>query len=351
MPSIFGTEPDYRLLETALGRGTPERVPAFEFFSDGGVQDGAIGDVAAEPRLPYGEREDFNAYIRRQYLLGYDCLTPWVTFHFGGMGRHYTVDSEGHSRDFLTQEDAMIVDRASFERFPWPEVGSLDLGSLEYLAQHLPEGMKLVASIGSGLLEWGMWLMGAERFCLMLYDDPELVDELLDAINVRQVAAARAAASHPDVMAVIIGDDLGFKTQTFLPPAALRRFIFPGHRRIADAVHSFGKKYILHACGNIENVMPDLIETVGIDARHSFEDQIVPVTEAKRQWGDRVAIVGGVDIHKLATLEPEELRKYVRGVLEACTPGGGYVLGSGNSIPNYIPPVNLRVMLEEAFRA
>ena len=96
--------------------------------------------------------------------------------------------------------------------------------------------------------------------------------------------------------------------------------------------------------------MEDLIEEVRIDARHSFEDAIEPVTEAKRRYGDRVALLGGLDMDFLCRAKEEDLRKRVRQTLEVCMPGGGYCLGTGNSVANYIPLENYLIMLEEGRR-
>ncbi len=93
--------------------------------------------------------------------------------------------------------------------------------------------------------------------------------------------------------------------------------------------------------------MEDLIKDVKIDAKHSFEDTIMPVTEFKKRYGNRIAVLGGVDVDKLCRLEEKELRGYVRDILDKCMPGGGYVLGSGNSITNYIPLKNYLIMLDE----
>ena len=82
--------------------------------------------------------------------------------------------------------------------------------------------------------------------------------------------------------------------------------------------------------------MEDLIEDVRIDAKHSFEDTIMPITEFKRAYGKRISVLGGVDVNKLCRLEENELRHYVRGILDSCMPTGGYMLGSGNSIANYV---------------
>lgn len=94
--------------------------------------------------------------------------------------------------------------------------------------------------------------------------------------------------------------------------------------------------------------MDDLIEMVGIDGFHSFQDVILPATEFKGCYGHRVALLGGADLDKLATLPEADLRIYLRSILETCLPGGRFAFGSGNSIANYVPLQNYTILLEEA---
>ena len=93
--------------------------------------------------------------------------------------------------------------------------------------------------------------------------------------------------------------------------------------------------------------MEDLIKNVGIDALHSFEDACCPIIEFKKRYGNRIAVLGGVDMDKLCRLDEKNLRKYIRDILNECVPGGRYALGSGNSIANYVPVKNYLIMLEE----
>ncbi|MBI2938952.1 MAG: hypothetical protein HYY04_00820 [Chloroflexi bacterium] len=93
--------------------------------------------------------------------------------------------------------------------------------------------------------------------------------------------------------------------------------------------------------------MEPLIEDVRIDGKHSFEDVIQPVIEAKRLYGDRIAVIGGIDVDLLCRGSEEEIRRRVREVLDVCFPGGGYCLGSGNTVTNYVPLENYLVMLDE----
>lgn len=348
MPTCFGTTPDFARLLAAVRGETPDRVPLYEFFSDTQVQMRAIGDWPMDDALPTSDDPGMTDHIRAQYYLGYDYLISSTGFGLIGPKSLATTDSEGNPRGFQNDQAAPVQTREDFDAYDWPTPERVDYSNVENCAARLPDGMKVVGNLGGGLLEWGMWLMGAEHFCLTLYDDPDLVRDLLGRVLDQQVAVASVVASHPDVFMVAIGDDMGFKTQTFLPPAALREFIFPGLKRIADAVHAQGKPFVLHSCGNLTLVMDDLIDDVGIQAKHSFEDVIMPVTEVKSRWGDRVALLGGVDVDILCRATEKELRRYVRNIVETCGVGGGFALGSGNSIANYIPPQSLRVMLDEA---
>ena len=92
--------------------------------------------------------------------------------------------------------------------------------------------------------------------------------------------------------------------------------------------------------------MDDLISDVRIDAKHSFEDAIEDVTSIKRRYGDRIAILGGIDVDFLCRRSEEEIRDRVTATLDACMPGGGYCLGTGNSVTNYIPLDNYLAMLD-----
>jgi len=89
---------------------------------------------------------------------------------------------------------------------------------------------------------------------------------------------------------------------------------------------------------------------VGIDGKHSFEDAIMPVSEAFRLYGERISVLGGIDVDFLCRADEEAVRRRVRETLEACAAprrGRGYCLGTGNTVANYIPLTNYLAMLDE----
>ena len=119
---------------------------------------------------------------------------------------------------------------------------------------------------------------------------------------------------------------------------------------MAEMSHQAGRPYLLHACGNLATIIEDLIEDVKIDAKHSFEDTIEDVRDVKQSYGQRIALLGGIDLDFMCRADEAAIRKRVRETLEICMPGGGYCLGTGNSVANYIPVEHYLAMVDEGRR-
>ena len=145
-----------------------------------------------------------------------------------------------------------------------------------------------------------------------------------------------------------IGDDLGFKASLLTIPQTVREHVLPQYKRLIDLIHSYGKPFLWHSCGNIFEVMDDFI-ALGIDAKHSNEDAIAPFDEWIDKYGDRIGLLGGFDMVFLGTRSPGEVYD---AVVEAGTrfraKANGYALGSGNSIPEYVPVDNYLAMVRGA---
>ena len=142
-------------------------------------------------------------------------------------------------------------------------------------------------------------------------------------------------------------DDMGYKTGVLIAPDDLRAFVLAGHRQLAALSHAAGRPYLLHSCGNLAEIMDDLTEVVQIDGKHSFEDTIEDVRAVKAAYGQKIALLGGLDVDFLCRAEPAAIRQRVRETLDVCQPGGGYCLGTGNTVANYIPVDHYLAMLDE----
>ncbi|MBO3808168.1 MAG: hypothetical protein FGF50_01020 [Candidatus Brockarchaeota archaeon] len=102
-----------------------------------------------------------------------------------------------------------------------------------------------------------------------------------------------------------------------------------------------------HFAENIFQVVEGLTEEVKIGVFHFFPDEISPAWEFKGRYGDRIYLLGGVDVDKLARFNGEALRGCVKKILDKCVPGGRCSFGSGDTVTNYVPVQNYLIMLEE----
>ncbi len=348
--------PDFaRLLRVLRRDGLPDRVPFIELFADPEVIAAVLDEPVAPLPATASDREAYAARLDQRIRfcrrVGFDFV--WAGTHpplaMSRLQADDTAELSRVKRGWVNESEGVIGSMADFEAYPWPRPEDVDYFELEYVANNLPDGMKVIATT-AGVLEYVMWLMGYAPFAVALYDDPELIEAMFQRIGDLLASIYATICDHPRVGAVFLGDDMGHRGGTMVHPDHLRRYVFPRQRRLVQTAHEHGLPFLLHSCGDLRAVMDDLIDDVGIDGKHSFEDTYLPVAEAKRLYGDRVAILGGVDVDFLVRSDPEQVRAYTRRVLEACMPGGGYAFGTGNSVANYIPVRNYLAMLDEAMQ-
>jgi uroporphyrinogen decarboxylase len=347
-------QPDVERLKTVLRRGRPDRVPLFELA----IAEEVLSELHPGPLLPLpadGERSRLHAWadqrVRLWWRLGYDYYRVRVDIPFT---IEYGQASEGApaavvGRQWVNEQQGLIQTRQDIKKYPWPSPDSFNFEQAEAAIACLPDGMEAIGFSG-GVLEWASTLMGLEHFMMMLHEEPDLVRETVDRVGELLLAAFERFCTMPEVFALWLGDDMGFKTATLISPDHLREYILPWHRRLAELAHRTGRFFLLHSCGCVESVMPDLIDDVGIDGKHSFEDAIVPVEEFKKRWGERVAVLGGVDVDLLSRAPREAVCRRTSEILDRCSTGGGYACGSGNSVTNYVPADSFLAMVETVHR-
>ncbi len=336
-------------------------VPIVEMMADGSAMGAvtgmehtidAVGEMieltGPDGELLPGALEKFIAYfdlnVAFSKAVGYDSafsvLSPPIP-------RPRPQHSSGDARAWQNEHDGTIRDRKAFDSFQWATVDEIEPAGLDVTASLLPPGMKMHVMY-YGIFEDLRSIMGFENMAIKSAEEPELLEDILEQLTILAVAAVDIAAAYPSTGAVFYAEDMGFNTSTMISPASYRKLLFPRIKRIADACHKHDKPFILHSCGAVDPLMEDFIEVIGIDGFHSFQDTIVPVEEVYKKYGDRISILGGVDVGLLASGTPEQVRARCRQILDVCGQNGGFAIGTGNSLTNYCNIDNYYAMIDEA---
>ena len=361
-----------KFIDTALGKIEPEEPPLVEYLIDNAlmrpVTEKLLGRKWIDPpdlEEYMGGQMDFskenidvvNAFLDNQiaswYHMGYDFIRFESSLPLPAVSNVIPDTAKGNehrSRAWQSETEGVITTWEEFEKYPWPKISERDFYIHNYICDKLPDGLGLITCHAGGVYEHVSRLMSYEKLCINLIDDPKLVEEVTNKIGQLIFDYNKYLLEFDKLSAIFQGEDFGFNTGTLISPEDIRKFFLPWHKKYSKQIHDIEKPYFLHSCGELSRIMDDLIDDVKIDGKHSFQDNILPITEAKKIWGDRICLMGGVDVDKLTRYSVDDLRKYVRKIIDICSPGGRFVIGAGNSITSYIPLENYLTMIDEALR-
>ena len=335
--------PDYKNIVDVANNKTPKRIPLYEHIICESVMEKIQGINFKE--LICGDYKDKKEYFKHYTgffrTMGYDTVSfeQCITKILPGAGALYRHTAP------------VIKSRDDFEKYPWSELADIFFKTFKddfkALSEIMPQGMKAIGGPGNGLFEIVQDLYGYEGLCYISVDDPGLYAEIFKkAANVmKEIWLKFLQDFSGDYCVCRFGDDLGYKTQTLLSENDIRLHLMPHYKEIVAIIHSFKKPFLIHSCGCIFSIMDELIDVVGIDGKHSNEDDIAPFSEWLDRYGERIGNFGGVDTDVLCKCSAAEIEEYVTNVYVYSKKHRGVAIGSGNSIPEYVPPEGYLAMV------
>lgn len=335
----------YERFMAALRREEPDRVPIWELI----INEPTKSTWGATSLVDFVEQEDL------------DGITIFED------GRETPLDDAGDTPSDVTRkvmdEWGVVWGETEFD-IPYPLTGPIrsasDLASYtppdpddDHRLQGLHEavdkfkGERAIVFLTHDGFEFPHYLRSGMDHLLMDYvDNPGLVHDLAEiTVDFKIRLMKRAVEAGADV--IVSGDDYAGRTGPFMSPAHFREFIFPYLKRSVDAAHDLGVPYIKHTDGNLWPIMDQMVDA-GIDAIDPLEPIAgMDVGEMKARYGDRLAVIGNIDVTELLPSGTEQdVEEAVKETIAKGAPGGGYILASSNSIHPAVKPGNYRAMVK-----
>jgi len=145
-------------------------------------------------------------------------------------------------------------------------------------------------------------------------------------------------------------NDMGYRNAPFFSPRIYRELIKPSDRRMFDFFHAHGMKVLLHSCGNVKPLIPDLIDA-GLDCLQPLEVKAgMDLVELKREFGRDLAFMGGIDVRTMADPDPAAVEREIATKIPVAKVGGGYIYHSDHSIPNNVSFAQYQRVMELVHR-
>ncbi|AFH49524.1 Uroporphyrinogen-III decarboxylase-like protein [Ignavibacterium album JCM 16511] len=283
------------------------------------------------------------------FKAGYDYvkLQPMVDFNPAKIksDSNLTFNDDGSIfRKWASESSGVITSIKEFEQYVFPKLDEIVYKRFEEAAKNLPEGMGIVGQYGDIFtMTWEM--MGFENFSLSLFEDDRLIKLINDEVGKIVLRMFENMSQIEEVKALWYSDDIAYSNGLMVSPDTLDKYFFPWLKKIGEIAKSVNKPLIYHSDGVLFDVMDKIIDC-GVNALHPIEPKAMNIVEVKNRYGDKLCLIGNIDVDLLARGSKEEVVKNVLFNIENIGRKGGYCVGSGNSIPEYVNLENYIAMIE-----
>ncbi len=184
--------------------------------------------------------------------------------------------------------------------------------------------------------------MGIEALSYAIYENPGLIEKVMERYvdwNCRVVEKLNKIG----VDFIISYDNIAYNSGPLVSPQVFREFFVPGMRAISDTCKM---PWITHMDGNIMPIIEDIL-AMGVSGLHPLEPGCLDIKTVKEKYGDRICLWGNIDLrYTLTRGTPEEVEAEVKQRIEDIAPGGGYIIGSSNGLPEYCKIENIWAMVK-----
>jgi uroporphyrinogen decarboxylase len=286
-----------------------------------------------------------------QYLKD-DCRWfPADSGYHHPQGRPAIDPAYGVKRETLSAEGcfANAETVAEVEAYPWPDVSLCDFTDIyKNIEEHSEE-----------MVFTGMWcpffhqvadFFGMENYFIKMYEAPEVVEAVTEHVVDYYVAANELFFSQLEDRADVMffGNDFGTQRDLFISPELFRKFVLPYFKRLIAVGKKYNKKIMLHSCGSIYRIIPDLIDA-GVDVLHPIQAQAAGMSaQDLKQYKNDLAFVGGIDAQSFfVNATPQQIRDEVHRVRDVLGPNIVISPSHEEVLPN-VPPENILAMAEAA---
>ena len=220
-------------------------------------------------------------------------------------------------------------DPDDYEEFEFPNpLTSGWIYALEYAKRDLDGEMALASSLRDPFAHaWEMFT--PMKFVLWMYREPNFIKRVIEDITEFNIGIIKRVAEVGVDLIISSGDYCDAKGP-MVPISFFKNTIFPNLRRQADAAHKNGLKYIKHTDGNINPLLPDLVNIV--DGCHSLDPSAgVDIGSVKKMYGHRLVLIGNISVDNLAMKRRADIIEEVKKCIRDASSGGGHILSSSNT--------------------
>jgi uroporphyrinogen decarboxylase len=312
--------------------------------------------------MSLNRRDLVKATIRHQptprapYLIDF-CADAWEALQAagvtGGLTLNDFVDNDVQDIDVPWWDwYDLAPDWAGFD-LPASPLKVIGRGSYNHFADNIKalrdksDKYFLVRVYGSHF-EKAYFARGLENYLADMAGERAFAQKLLDTIIEKNLVMLENFLGVAEIDGVLLGSDWGSQRGLLFAAEMWEEMIRPGEQKEYDLVHGYGKDVWVHSCGNVEAIIPSLVD-MGLDVLNPVQPEAMDIRELKRRHGDRLAFWGGLSTQQTLPFgKPDDVKTEARRVKQILGGNGGLIFSPAQSIQSDVPVENILALLEVA---
>lgn len=351
----------------ALSHNKPDRVPIHTINIDGNVADKILGapersafDVFDEMAEQYPDTwidKINNIFNEIEISVFAKCVKAGHKIGFDGVGIQY-IPFELESREEMTDifgkrhkilnidgnpypdyYGGYIKDRDDWEAYPKPDLkkeykkAKKFYKGVQRKCRDIKDDICIIAQNALTSVFPPVWQgMGMANFARALKNDPKLIEERF-RFTTDYVLTTFEAYKDCGAKIFLEGGDIAHSGGPMIHPKYFDKYLLPRYQEVAEAIHDWGGKYILHTDGDVSSLLEFIVES-GFDGLQCLEPPLVDPAIIKKKVGDKLCLSGNIDTrHVLVKGSKKEVEDAVRDVIKKAASGGGFMLSPANFHP------------------
>ncbi|HPZ55415.1 MAG: uroporphyrinogen decarboxylase family protein [Bacillota bacterium] len=217
----------------------------------------------------------------------------------------------------------------------WKAIGELTRRST------VPVGLHFGSFFG-WIRDW----VGFEQLALMMYDDPELVEEMVETLTQVKLVQLEACLTECQVDYAEGWEDICFRGGPMISPAMFKDIVAPRIKRVCDVLRQHGVDIIWTDCdGDIRPLVPILLDA-GLNCMFPLEVHCGSDPVAlRKEYGRQILLRGGLEKRELSKTRADILAELKR--VEKVFEDGGYIPHCDHRVPPDVPYENYRYYIRE----
>jgi len=272
-------------------------------------------------------------------------------FSFWKMKEYENLTAAGWTMEAELPPLAGALTIPETEKYQWPDNNWFDYSTLREKLENWNDFS--IMATGASVFQHATYIRGMDILMMDMLADPEMANYVLDKFTDFYYEYYRrmfeAVGDSIDVFA--LADDLGMQNTLLISPELFNEYVAPRLKKMADLAHSYDIKLLLHTCGNVEPLIPGIIES-GIDILDPIQPESMDPLNIKKKYGKNICLRGGISVQSILTYgTQDEVINETRRIIEALKPGGGYIFSPGHPVlQDDIPVENILAMYETAYQ-